>query len=153
MASLTNKRQQARHERTLQDLIKGIPGNNKCADCGANNPGWASWNLGIFLCMRCASLHRKLGTHISKVKSLSMDTWTAEQVHVRDDRSGRHIVRPFNKFDYSQCKVMAMLPRTKSTIRVISDLQFLLIRTRWISRWRSTFVKNIKDGHWPTWHQ
>lgn len=39
--------------------------------------------LGIFLCMRCASLHRKLGTHISKVKSLSMDTWTNEQVEVR----------------------------------------------------------------------
>ncbi|UNI20798.1 Protein gts1, variant 2 [Purpureocillium takamizusanense] len=30
--------------------------------------------------MRCASLHRKLGTHISKVKSLSMDSWSNEQV-------------------------------------------------------------------------
>ena len=39
--------------------------------------------LGIFLCMRCASLHRKLGTHISKVKSLSMDSWSNEQVDVR----------------------------------------------------------------------
>ena len=32
--------------------------------------------------MRCASLHRKLGTHISKVKSISMDMWTNEQVDV-----------------------------------------------------------------------
>ena len=32
--------------------------------------------------MRCASLHRKLGTHISKVKSLSMDTWSDDQVDV-----------------------------------------------------------------------
>lgn len=38
--------------------------------------------LGIFLCMRCASIHRKLGTHISKVKSLSMDSWSNEQVEV-----------------------------------------------------------------------
>lgn len=30
--------------------------------------------------MRCAALHRKLGTHISKVKSLSMDSWSVEQV-------------------------------------------------------------------------
>lgn len=82
MTFTTNKRQQARHERALQDLITGIPGNNRCADCSASNPGWASWNLGIFLCMRCASIHRKLGTHISKVKSLSMDTWSAEQVDV-----------------------------------------------------------------------
>lgn len=39
--------------------------------------------LGIFLCMRCATLHRKLGTHISKVKSLSMDSWSHDQVEVR----------------------------------------------------------------------
>lgn len=34
--------------------------------------------------MRCAALHRKLGTHISKVKSLSMDSWSNEQVDVSD---------------------------------------------------------------------
>ncbi|KAA8623040.1 GTPase-activating protein [Pyrenophora tritici-repentis] len=84
MASALNKRQQARNERTLQDLIKTVPGNGTCADCGARNPGWASWSLGIFLCMRCAAIHRKLGTHISKVKSLSMDKWDNAQVDVRE---------------------------------------------------------------------
>jgi hypothetical protein len=43
--------------------------------------------LGIFLCMRCAAIHRKLGTHISKVKSLSMDKWDNAQVDVRIDRA------------------------------------------------------------------
>ncbi|KAK2000245.1 ArfGap-domain-containing protein [Colletotrichum falcatum] len=38
--------------------------------------------LGVFLCMRCAAIHRKLGTHVSKVKSLSMDSWSNEQVEV-----------------------------------------------------------------------
>ncbi|KAI0206762.1 ArfGap-domain-containing protein [Astrocystis sublimbata] len=80
MAGIMSKRQQARNERALQDLVQSVPGNNVCADCGARNPSWASWNLGIFLCMRCAALHRKLGTHISKVKSLSMDSWTNDQV-------------------------------------------------------------------------
>ncbi|KUJ11840.1 ArfGap-domain-containing protein [Mollisia scopiformis] len=80
MSGALSKRQQARNERTLQDLIKSVPGNNTCADCQARNPGWASWSLGIFLCMRCAALHRKLGTHITKVKSLSMDSWSNEQV-------------------------------------------------------------------------
>ena len=32
---------------------------------------------------QCASLHRKMGTHITKVKSLTLDTWSREQVEVR----------------------------------------------------------------------
>ncbi|KAJ5480695.1 hypothetical protein N7539_006589 [Penicillium diatomitis] len=80
MPSIISKRQQLRNERTLAELVRTVPGNDRCADCDALNTGWASWNMGIFLCMRCAAIHRKLGTHISKVKSLSMDTWTDEQV-------------------------------------------------------------------------
>ncbi|KAL2758061.1 hypothetical protein ACRALDRAFT_2099612 [Sodiomyces alcalophilus JCM 7366] len=80
MASALSKRQQARNEKVLQELVHNVPGNNLCADCQARNPGWASWSLGVFLCMRCASIHRKLGTHISKVKSLTMDGWSNEQV-------------------------------------------------------------------------
>lgn len=56
------------------------PGNDICADCKARNPRWASHNLGIFVCVNCASIHRKLGTHITKVKSLTLDAWTKEQV-------------------------------------------------------------------------
>lgn len=47
-----------------------------------SGPRWASWNLGIFLCIRCAGIHRNLGVHISKVKSVNLDTWTPEQVVV-----------------------------------------------------------------------
>jgi hypothetical protein len=45
--------------------------------------------LGIFLCMRCGALHRKLGTHISKVKSLSMDKWDHAQVEARSSHPCR----------------------------------------------------------------
>lgn len=54
--------------------------NKYCVDCDAKGPRWASWNLGIFLCIRCAGIHRNLGVHISKVRSVNLDTWTPEQV-------------------------------------------------------------------------
>ncbi|KAI0080441.1 ArfGap-domain-containing protein [Panus rudis PR-1116 ss-1] len=72
-----------RNQKELLQLAQ-LPGNDICADCKARNPRWASYNLGIFICMSCASIHRKIGTHITKVKSLVMDTWTKEQVeHMR----------------------------------------------------------------------
>ena len=39
------------------------------------DPTWASLNLGALICMDCASLHRNLGTHLSRVRSLDLDEW------------------------------------------------------------------------------
>ncbi|XP_054998940.1 arf-GAP with Rho-GAP domain, ANK repeat and PH domain-containing protein 1 isoform X3 [Sorex araneus] len=52
--------------------------NRFCADCGAAQPDWASINLCIVICKRCAGEHRALGAGISKVRSLKMDkkVWT-----------------------------------------------------------------------------
>lgn len=44
------------------------------------DPRWASWNLGIFICIRCSGIHRGMGTHISRVKSVDLDSWTDEQM-------------------------------------------------------------------------
>ncbi|KAK7431712.1 Protein gts1 [Neonectria magnoliae] len=52
MSGALSKRQQARNEKVLQELVHNISGNNLCADCHARNP----------------------------VKSLSMDSWSNEQV-------------------------------------------------------------------------
>lgn len=54
--------------------------NKYCVDCDSKGPRWVSWNLGIFLCIKCAGIHRNLGVHISKVKSVNLDTWTPQQV-------------------------------------------------------------------------
>ena len=63
----------------LQNLMT-LPGNDICADCPTTNPDWASVNLGIFICMKCSGIHRNLGTHISKVRSVEMDRWNDVQV-------------------------------------------------------------------------
>lgn len=51
------------------------PENRRCADCGDEDPLWASINLGIFICLECSGIHRSLGVHISKVRSVDLDRW------------------------------------------------------------------------------
>ena len=50
------------------DQIRKQPENKTCADCETEGTVWASVNLGVFLCLRCGSAHRGLGTHISVPK-------------------------------------------------------------------------------------
>ncbi len=59
------------------------PGNDKCADCDGGTPTWASINLGIMLCIECSGIHRSLGVHISKVRSVTLDDWDADLQKVR----------------------------------------------------------------------
>ena len=60
--------------------IRSTAGNNVCAECGAAEPEWASIKLGIVICLECSGIHRSLGTHISKVRSLTLDKWLPEYV-------------------------------------------------------------------------
>ncbi|KAM8794261.1 arf-GAP with coiled-coil, ANK repeat and PH domain-containing protein 1 [Eudromia elegans] len=55
-------------------------GNGACADCGGAEPRWASVNLGVTLCIECSGIHRGLGVHLSKVRSLTLDSWEPELV-------------------------------------------------------------------------
>ncbi|XP_069781089.1 arf-GAP with Rho-GAP domain, ANK repeat and PH domain-containing protein 2 isoform X3 [Narcine bancroftii] len=58
--------------------------NRSCADCRAPDPEWASINLGVVICKKCAGQHRSLGSNISKVRSLKLDTsiWSNELVEL-----------------------------------------------------------------------
>ena len=50
--------------------------NSTCADCGNPFPDWASINLCIMICIECSGVHRNLGSHISKVRSVRLDKWS-----------------------------------------------------------------------------
>uniref|UniRef100_A0A8L8K7T5 ArfGAP with coiled-coil, ankyrin repeat and PH domains 1 n=1 Tax=Heligmosomoides polygyrus TaxID=6339 RepID=A0A8L8K7T5_HELPZ len=59
---------------TTFEQIRRVPGNERCADCGSEQPKWVSINLGVVLCIECSGVHRSLGVQISKVRSLTMDS-------------------------------------------------------------------------------
>ncbi|KAK4484124.1 hypothetical protein RD792_011344 [Penstemon davidsonii] len=54
-------------------ILREVPGNDQCAECSASEPDWASLNLGILICIDCSGIHRNLGVHISKVRSVTLD--------------------------------------------------------------------------------
>ncbi|KAM6918378.1 arfGAP with GTPase domain, ankyrin repeat and PH domain 3 isoform 1-T1 [Xenentodon cancila] len=58
--------------------IRNVRGNSFCVDCDAPNPDWASLNLGALMCIECSGIHRNLGTHLSRVRSLDLDDWPVE---------------------------------------------------------------------------
>ncbi|XP_019870412.2 stromal membrane-associated protein 1 isoform X2 [Aethina tumida] len=83
MTSKTDKDKVKQLQDKCQSVLNGLlrdEDNKYCVDCDSKGPRWASWNIGVFLCIRCAGIHRNLGVHISKVKSVNLDTWTPEQV-------------------------------------------------------------------------
>lgn len=64
------------HPDKLLQIIRAADQDNCwCADCGSGiKTEWVSINLGIVLCIECSGIHRSLGTHVSKVRSLTLDT-------------------------------------------------------------------------------
>lgn len=96
----------ATNSETDQQLLKTLreePGNDQCADCGAQGTirlslhfvyrlysylrstigsEWASTNLGVIVCIECSGIHRSLGVHVSKIRSLALDKWETETIEV-----------------------------------------------------------------------
>ncbi|KAF9313685.1 hypothetical protein BGZ91_006193 [Linnemannia elongata] len=69
-----NSSEQHLGSRLLHTLRNSDIANTLCAECGAKNPDWCVINLGILVCIECSGIHRSLGTHISKVRSFTLDT-------------------------------------------------------------------------------
>lgn len=115
-----------------------IPGNMKCADCGNPDPKWASINLGITLCIACSGVHRSLGVHYSKVRSLTLDVWEPEILRVMTEL-GNEVVNKIYEGTYDE--LMSDVERAMEN----SDAE---IRKKWIiaKYIDRKFVLPLNDG-------
>lgn len=66
-------------EQELRNVLKSA-GNEFCADCGARYPRFASISLAIFLCNRCYGIHRSVGAHITRTKTVGLDRWSVDEI-------------------------------------------------------------------------
>lgn len=101
-------RRSSQSEAVALQAIRNAKGNDLCVDCDAPceydciqrdsvcliyiradpltpispDPTWASLNLGALICIECSGIHRNLGTHLSRVRSLDLDDWPSELTKV-----------------------------------------------------------------------
>ncbi|KAL1770818.1 arf-GAP with GTPase, ANK repeat and PH domain-containing protein 1 isoform X4 [Sigmodon hispidus] len=81
-SSKNKSRLTSQSEAMALQSIRNMRGNSHCVDCEAQNPNWASLNLGALMCIECSGIHRNLGTHLSRVRSLDLDDWPMELIKV-----------------------------------------------------------------------
>ncbi|KAH8242580.1 hypothetical protein KR032_000253, partial [Drosophila birchii] len=87
-----------------EEFLK-IPGNAYCCDCRSPEPRWASINLGITLCIECSGVHRSLGVHYSKVRSLTLDAWETENVKVMMELGNEVVNRIYEARTGDDCEL------------------------------------------------
>lgn len=67
----------------LLTKVKSLhPSNQRCCDCNTSDGTveWISLNLLCLVCIKCSGVHRSMGAHISKIRSLTLDNFTSKEM-------------------------------------------------------------------------
>ena len=103
------------HEK-LRILRMNNKANKYCAECGIINTTWCSINIGVFLCMDCAQVHRSVGAHISKVKScMGTYLWHPDEMERIENLGNEKVKKHYGVgvlFDRSNLKGMNAMDLT-----------------------------------------
>ncbi|ETW09490.1 hypothetical protein H310_00060 [Aphanomyces invadans] len=122
---------------SVQQELRKLPGNNKCVDCDAPYPQWATVSYGTFMCLECSGRHRGLGVHLSFVRSVSMDSWTDKQIRLMQLGGNDHFRSEFDK---------AGVPKTLSIAQKYNTPQAEAFRNR-----LNALVEGTTPAPLPRW--
>uniref|UniRef100_A0A452H8S8 Arf-GAP with coiled-coil, ANK repeat and PH domain-containing protein n=1 Tax=Gopherus agassizii TaxID=38772 RepID=A0A452H8S8_9SAUR len=111
--SATDSRERSMKGESILQRVQSIPGNDQCCDCGQADPRWASINLGILLCIECSGIHRSLGVHCSKVRSLTLDSWEPELLKLMCELGNSTM----NQIYEAQCEALGLKKPTAGSSR------------------------------------
>eukprot|EP00914_Ancora_sagittata_P001825 GHVO01004313.1.p1 GENE.GHVO01004313.1~~GHVO01004313.1.p1 ORF type:complete len:367 (-),score=59.18 GHVO01004313.1:189-1289(-) len=102
-------------------VIRSRKGNRICFDCTHRNPTWVSLTFGVFLCLNCSGNHRRLGTHISFVRSTDLDQFTVPHL-LKLELGGNERARKYFR-DYGQIENQAVEWHSKTASRYKHTLE------------------------------
>ncbi|NXG10433.1 ACAP3 protein, partial [Sakesphorus luctuosus] len=134
--SASDSRERGGKGEPILQRVQGIPGNDQCCDCGQPDPRWASINLGILLCIECSGIHRSLGVHCSKVRSLTLDSWEPELLKLMCELGNSTM----NQIYEAQCEELGLKKPTAGSSRQDKEAW---IKVKYVEK---KFLKKLPGG-------
>ncbi|KFO09739.1 Arf-GAP with coiled-coil, ANK repeat and PH domain-containing protein 3, partial [Balearica regulorum gibbericeps] len=134
--SATDSRERNVKGESILQRVQSIPGNDQCCDCGQPDPRWASINLGILLCIECSGIHRSLGVHCSKVRSLTLDSWEPELLKLMCELGNSTM----NQIYEAQCEELGLKKPTAGSSRQDKEAW---IKVKYVEK---KFLKKLANG-------
>lgn len=102
------------------------PSNYKCADCGTTEQvEWISLNLLVVFCIRCSSAHRSLGTSVSKVRSLILDSFNEES---------KVLIHQINNSSMNAIYESDMPPKVKPAAQSSDEVRYRFIKQKYAEK-------------------
>lgn len=121
-------------------IVRSKPENRTCFDCESRNPTWLSLSYAVFICLNCSSDHRKMGVHISFVRSSDLDKFTPLQL-LRMDIGGNNRARNY----FKQTMGVNFSPNTKEYANTICGKQYKQMLDTELSGYESSSSKKCNE--------